>query len=582
MKFTKTILLSGPCIVAMMLVGTLVSVTNITQAQPPPTKSSTNRDLTKLKSPASVTNLKPMVNDSVLIDKFFNALPNWTHSGYSKRRRSRPANTPDSGEQNLGAPTTTTEKGSDNRNYNVIRQRKSIQTTPEDIVTFDPAAGVFYLGNIIQEKGMRAGLGSINPVPNLEGKRSPVRVYMDSPSIPNGSRDVANPSGSNISSAVGELIEQLGNRNVGIGGYNFSYCESASTENNALKMGLDAQYMTYSVKSVLQTKHEANEYSINGVAILKGYTIAVEPKKSGWKGFFNDKFTYKDVKSLEASEAMWLGNLPTYVKSVTYGTIVVFNMSKKLTKEELKAKVDAHAGIGAGSVDLNVAYNNMRNDSTTKVTFTTIGGPGEGAIKTATSRDFNNLFGRVPTASEMRPISYTMRSVKENALASMQRTTEYTYTEYAPNPIGQKYRLSIHAKIDASDDGAFDNTLECYGELRINNDLWWAIDRGRAETHKRERGQTLEISADNPPNKRNNFEFDFYYDKNTPFSFSLALTDYDGGSNDDPIGRFSNNLTKSLIENKGSTDVLEYVWNWRSNSNEASTIFVKLEPIGFL
>jgi Thiol-activated cytolysin len=288
------------------------------------------------------------------------------------------------------------------------------------------------------------------------------------------------------------------------------------------------------------------------------------------------------VQSLEASKAMWHGNLPTYVKSVTYGTIVVFNMRKRLTKEELKAKVDAHAGIGAGSVDLSVAYNNMRSDSSTQVTFTTIGGPGDGAIKTATSRDFNNLFGRVPTAAEMRPISYTMRSVKENALAAMSRFTEYTYTEYAPNPIGQKYRMSIHAVIDASDDGFADNTLECYGELRINNDLWWAIDRSRSSLYKREKGQTIEISADNQPNKKNNFEFDFYYDKNTPFSFSLSLTDDDGGSNDDLIGRFSNNLTKDLIGNKGSTDVLEYKWNWNSGHSEATTIFVKLEPIGFL
>jgi hypothetical protein len=269
-KLTKPIQLSGSCIVAMMLMGTLA---NVTQAQPPPS----NRDLTQLKSPSLATKIKPMLNDSALIDKFFNALPNWNRSGYSSRKKYRSADSPDqnAGEKDLGAPETTTERGSDNRPYNVIRQRKSIQTTPEDIVTFDPAAGVLYLGNIIQESGMRAGLGSINPVPNLEGKRSPVRVYMDTPSIPNGSRDVADPSGSNIGSAVGELIEQLGNRNVGIGGYNFSYCESASTESNALKMGLDAAYMTYSVKSVLQTKHEANEFSINGVAILKGYTIAL-------------------------------------------------------------------------------------------------------------------------------------------------------------------------------------------------------------------------------------------------------------------------------------------------------------------
>jgi Thiol-activated cytolysin len=507
------------------------------------------------------------------LDEFFDNLPNWIQNRKGKSHS-------DAGEQNVGDASVSTET-SGNRPYNVTRQKKSLETTPADIVTFDPAAGVFYLGNIIQEKGMRLGLGSLNPVPNLEGKRAPLRVYMDKPSIPNGSRDVADPSGSNISSAVGELIQQLGGQRVGISGYNFSYSRSDSAEQSALKMGLDASYMTSSVKSVLNTNHTADETSINGVAILNGYTIATEQKVGGYKGFFNEKFTLEDAKSLVTNnKQISQANVPCYVKSVTYGTIVVFNMKRKLTKDELKAKVEAHISIAGATIDPKFEADKMRSDATTQVTFTMIGGSGEGAIKTSTTREFNDLFGRVPTAAEMRPISYTMRSVKENALATMQRTTEYTYTEYAPNPIGEKYRLNMYVKIDRADDGIGDNTLECYGELRINNDIWWAIDRGRSEQFKREGGQTLEISGDGAPNKKNNFEFEYYYDQNNPFNFKLDITDSDDGSGDDAVGRF--NQTINLADFKGKANPIEGKWSWNSGNGEACTIFLKLERIGYL
>ena len=474
------------------------------------------------------------------LDAFFDALPTWApREGDATlpptvRRLSPQQNTP----KPVGDSDNAQEKEG-NRTYNVTRERYSLTTTPEAIVSFDPAAEFFWPGSLLQEKGLRGGLGSLNPIPNLESKRAPLRVFLVNPNVSNGSREVADPNGSSVGNAVGELRELLNGREIPTSS-NFQYTRSDSLEQSALSLGIDARYMTGYVKAVFGTKHSAREESINGTLIIKGYTIAMEPQAAGWRGFFNGNFTLADAQQLARQKAIDHANLPCYVATVTYGTIVAFNMKRTLTEDELKAKVQAGGSIGFASADVSVAGESLRKDEKTTITFTTIGGPADNVVKAASSSAFNQviqaLMARAPKPSEMAPISYSVRSLKDRALASMMRTTEYVHTEYAPNPAGETYELRAYFKINDSDDGVADNTVECYGEGRINGQKFWEIARSQADTdtNKREKGGTIDIQAFGGKPRT----VDYYYDTKEKLKLDLRLVDYDGSSADDLLGEW--------------------------------------------
>lgn len=493
--------------------------------------------------------------NALTLDGFFDALPAWTaREGVRKQvpgaiYAKEP--TLDTPIRKSPTPETDTEKDG-NRTYNVTRNRYSLTTSPEAIVSFDPAAEFFWPGSLLQEKGLRGGLGSLTPIPGQEGKRAALRVFVVNPSVPNGSRTVENPSGSSVGNAVGELREQLNGRDIPTSS-DFKYTQTDSVEQSALSLGLDARYLTGYVKSVFSTKHSAREVSINGTLILKGYTIAMEPQTAGWRGFFNDNFTLADAQALARQKAIDSTNLPCYVASVTYGTIVAFNMKRTLTESELKAKVEAGGSVGFGSADASVAGEQLRKEEKTTITFTTIGGPADNVVKAASATAFNQviqaLLSKAPKPSEMAPISYTVRSLKDRALASMMRTTDYVHTEYAPNPAGETYELRAYFKINDSDDGALDSTVECYGEGRSNGEKFWEIPRSTSgeQNNKREKGGTIDILGFNGKPRT----IDYYYDTKEKLKLNLWLRDADDISKDDLLGEWKLEIDPKAWSERG-------------------------------
>lgn len=122
--------------------------------------------------------------------------------------------------------------------------------------------------------------------------------------------------------------------------------------------------------------------------------------------------------------------------------------------------------------------------------------------------------------------------------------------------------------IQNANDGAFDNTIECYGELRIDGDLYWQIPRTAADNNQREAGQTLEIS--DSPYARRQFIF------NKPnIEYAILLRDADGGSSDDDVylGNKST-LNLAFLVGKGEQKI---PW-FNSKTREASTLHIRVEP----
>ncbi|MBC8141716.1 MAG: thiol-activated cytolysin family protein [Armatimonadetes bacterium] len=470
------------------------------------------------------------------LDDYFNKLPNWSPagngSGAGKKKRRQ------DGETNVGGEQQGIEREG-NRDYNVTRQKKSLTETPGDIVSFDPSASVFYPGALLQETGMRQGLGSLQAIPGLEGKRAPLKVVLNI----GGQTTVADPDFGNIATAVGQLRSGLNGKPMATS-TNFDYSVAASAEQSAMHLGISAKYLTASAKAVLDTKHRLDQESINGTFVVKAYTISAQPLAAGWRGFFSDKFTLGDAKALAKAKAVSPGNQPCYVDSITYGTMVVFNMTRTLSEEEIRAKAEAKGSIGFASGSVDFAGEQMKKSNNTTVRFTTIGGAypnASGAVRTVGAGEFNStmaaLVAQAPQSTELVPISYTVRALKDRSLAAVQSTAEYTTTIAAPNPAGEKLRLRISFQILDAGDGAMNNNVECWATVRMDNRQVGGIDRGQPVT--KEKNQTVDLG---------DIPLEVFYG-NTNRKMDIRLYDRDGGSQDDRMGNWSLNIDPVQLVN---------------------------------
>ncbi|WP_309718605.1 hypothetical protein, partial [Armatimonas sp.] len=82
-----------------------------------------------------------------------------------------------------------------------------------------------------------------------------------------------------------------------------------------------------------------------------------------------------------------------------------------------------------------------------------------------------------------------------------------------------------------------DDTVECYGEGRIEGAKFWEISRAQADTemNKREKGGTIEVQAFNGKPRT----IDYYYDTKEKLKLDLWLRDSDGSSKDDLLGEWN-------------------------------------------
>ena len=162
-------------------------------------------------------------------------------------------------------------------------------------------------------------------------------------------------------------------------------------------------------------------------------------------------------------------NLPCYISSVTYGTMIAFNMRHTFSEQEIKNAVDAHGSLFGATADVRQRGAELRRNQETRFSWTVVGGPSDGVFRASGSYNefeqaVSSLLSQRPTAVQMRPISYEIHSAKDRSRASMQRTTSYTYTEYAPNPMGERYRVTARVILTDTDDGT-DSRAVLSGEL---------------------------------------------------------------------------------------------------------------------
>ncbi len=334
-----------------------------------------------------------------------------------------------SSQEVISGDTATSNSGG--QQVTCITTTYNLRKNFEDIAILRPTQGIIWPGALVKgNQSMMDGLPEPITLP-----RSSVTFRIDLPGIgENGNKTVKDPINSNVQSAIDEALEWW-NANAYQEGYvnasSSSYkVETAySSKQIALNVGLNTEWATGDVSA--QFDYQSNEEKTVVMAVYKQafYTITFDYPQSPESVFRGD------VSLGEIKDAMNNSVPPAYVQNVTYGRIIMFRMetSYKATKAEIESAFKYAAGV---SVDLTVEakYKQILANSTMELIV--LGGNAAVSSSAVTARNANDLVPIIEGENAVYsrnnpgvPISYTIRYLRDNSLAKLGYTTEYTATE---------------------------------------------------------------------------------------------------------------------------------------------------------
>lgn len=291
---------------------------------------------------------------------------------------------------------------------------------PEDLVTFDAGAGILFPSAVIQGRWVNLGVGSLSPIHIPFTQRNPVNLVSTLYNV----RTAATATSTDVYSSIGEMLREA-NTNGSIG-QSTAYVDivSASTVlEAATKLKVDASFLGATFGASFDS---SSSQSTNTVVVR--FTQSLYTVFQDLRGLFptpvelnSNTMAVSDLENLGALGEIAYDNLPTYVRAVTYGRMLMFTLNSTVSKTDLEAA--ANAVFGKNNTMVSTSQKATIQNSQIRVFG--FGGPHqpqEDAIKTGAWQDYFSMTS-IPLDS-LKPIGYEVRRF-DDQLAAMSRTTSY-------------------------------------------------------------------------------------------------------------------------------------------------------------
>lgn len=307
----------------------------------------------------------------------------------------------------------------------------------DQIAILRPTTGIVWAGALV--KGNESLMDGIPEPIGIE--RSPITLSINLPGMgANGTRTVTNPAASSVQAAIDSSLEWW-NNNAYVDGYvnaansSFHLGTSYSSKQLSLDVDLNAEWASGSVST--QFNYFSSETKKVVMAVFKQafYDVIFDTPTSPEKVFSEDASVDRVKNIIDDAAA------PAYIKSVTYGRIIMFRMES--TSSYKSADIEAAFRYAAGfSVDgnLKTTYEEILTESS--VDLVTIGGNATVATEpiSSTGGNANSILDKVRDIISGEnavyskdnpgvPIAYSVFYLKDNSLAKLGYTTEYTANE---------------------------------------------------------------------------------------------------------------------------------------------------------
>ena len=307
----------------------------------------------------------------------------------------------------------------------------------DQVAILRPTTGIVWAGALV--KGNESLMDGIPEPIGIE--RAPITLSINLPGMgANGTRTVPNPAASSVQAAIDSSLEWW-NNNAYVDGYvnaansSFHLGTSYSSKQLSLDVDLNAEWASGSVST--QFNYFSSEKKKVVMAVFKQafYDVIFDTPTSPEKVFSEDASVDRVKNIIDDAVA------PAYIKSVTYGRIIMFRMES--TSSYKSADVEAAFRYAAGfSVDgnLKTTYEEILTESS--IDLVTIGGNAAVATEpiSSTGGNANSILDKVRGIISGEnavyskdnpgvPIAYSVFYLKDNSLAKLGYTTEYTANE---------------------------------------------------------------------------------------------------------------------------------------------------------
>jgi thiol-activated cytolysin len=440
-------------------------------------------------------------------------------------------------------PVVTNEKDAevefpDGQNYACTTKDYILGQNFTEIAGFNPTEDVVWPGALVQGRSISSGIPS-----RINLRHAPMKITI-SPSEPgDNSIRVSNPSYNTVSAAVQELTKKLPKVTPAAIGY--EYAEMHTAEQALLKIGVAASWVGGNARGQLSKSGSKEDKSILVKFVQRYYTVTAEPVEQG--RWFGSGVSVNDLKrfSSAAEGSTGVTNPPAIVSSVTYGRMYVFKLTAKKTFDELKAAAAVSHRFVSGNVDANAEQQIREQFSSIQVQFLALGADSEEAVEAIATNDFFKLLKSGATGggenSPGEPISYSIRYLKNDDVAKVGFTTDYSITECIPLSLKVKVTFSNFRILEDCDSG-----WDGKGDF-----VWWFGANGeRIVDNGSERnlggGEEIGIGASR--------EFILPKKRGAQIIVQGEIKDNDGASGPDIMGPFTHIYTYGQNWDMGNKD----------------------------
>ena len=364
------------------------------------------------------------------VNEYIAGLPSWNQVSPTLPDEDTATGESTEGQEEIGGGT-----------YNCSTTPYSLTRTPDRVVTLDPDVEILWVGSLLQGKGHMGGIGSLAELPIRQ--RAPLTISIDLLTGEN-SRTVDNPTVATVNSAVGSLIQAAADAGHTTGSDVFFTQETAhSLVQAALSMGLSASYMGATIKASLESNISEETRTVTAYFVQKMFNVSmVLPQTPG--SVFSDAFTADALQAQIDRGRIGPENLPVYVSNISYGRILMFSFTSSASLVDIKATLSALYNGGEYGGNLSTELKAVLDNAQIKVV--TVGGDAANALALIKANDLGAYFTNDATLTSARPISYTVRNLGDNSIASVSETTDYNLKSCTPaeQPVtGSEYTIKF-------------------------------------------------------------------------------------------------------------------------------------------
>jgi hypothetical protein len=300
--------------------------------------------------------------------------------------------------------------------------------------------------------------------------RAKMKLRIDLPGMrSDGNLEIDQASNSKVQTKIEEALEWWNGNAYEEGYVNPSSSEyESSVVYSSTQLGLDVSMNVEWATGAVSSQQDYDKNSEKSVAVMVFkqvfYNITMDTPQSPADVFSSD-ISLQEVQNAVDAEAP-----PAYISNVAYGRIVMFRLEVENLSEsvDLNAVLNYAAGVNV-DVETNTEYDAVLNRSTIKVI--TIGGDAEVASEAVSATGIASLnhilTGENAVYSRNNPgvpIAYTIKFLKDNSVAKMGYTTDYSIENCSEHSVKHR-RIRVKNKFKIKNIRAYQTAILSNGAV---------------------------------------------------------------------------------------------------------------------